>query len=300
MLYFGIGSYPHHETLEELTDEWDQLIPVFIRGQAAKIVHYDPQFGQRKNFLNEYFEKKGFTKVDEFQWTCILSLGSRSGLRSQSVEITLFPKRFDHPDDDHILEELAEDAIRNNTKLIVQEFTGGELTNTFKAIYAKSSSPDTFKRNVLFDITYGSACHCMTDMVKYRPLYDSKGDFINFLLYSEEENIKLIGLNERLDELIKAHFVKKYLEVINKQVDYRRRLKGDTVFFPCAAYNDSSTPDEIMMYLQSQIRPLIEIFDMLGMLPPRKKGIAWNLIEQYRAFDIYEWNTLMIKLVSPN
>ena len=140
----------------------------------------------------------------------------------------------------------------------------------------------------------------MTDMVKYKPLYDSKGDFINFLLYSEEENIKLIGLNERLNELIKAHFIKKYLEVINKQVDYRRRLKGDTVFFPCRAYNDSSTPDEIMMYLQSQIRPLIEIFDMLGMLSSRKKGMAWNLIEQYRAFDIYEWNTLMIKLVSPN
>ena len=284
--YVGIGSCPHTTTLSELTDEWDQILPMFIRGLTAKIFHYDPEFERRQEFMKEYFEANGFTMVDPFHWS------------KDTMEVTLYPKRFEHPDDDHLLEELAEEAIRTNTKLVVQEFTGGSLTELLKATYKKTSSKVNFKRNVLFDITYGTECHCMTNMVKYRPIYDNKGDFVNFLLYDESEIINNIGLSPELNDLIKEYFVKKYLSIVNQQVDYRRRLTGDTVFFACEGYGDTSTPDEIMAYLQRKMIPILDIFDSLGMMTPQKWGITWNLFEMYRSYNIYDWNTTMAKMVN--
>ena len=175
------------------------------------------------------------------------------------------------------LEEMAEEAIRTNTKLVVQEFTGGSLTELLKATFTKTSSKASFKRNVLFDITYGTDCHCMTNMVKYKPLYDEKGDFINFLLYKETDIKNSIGLSPELNHLIKGYFVKQYLSVVNQQVDYRRRLKGDTVLFACEGYGDTSTPDEIMSYLKSKMLPLLDIFDSLGLMTSQKWGQVWNL-----------------------
>ena len=284
--YIGIGSCPHHNTVEEITDAWDQIIPVFIRGKSAKLIHYDPAFERRAQFMDSYFETKGFKKVEEGHWS------------SDLMEVVLHAKAIYHPEHDYILENMAEETIRTDTKLIVQEFTGTELTKTFKAAYERSSSPIDFKRNVLFDITYGTACHCMTDMTKYKPLYNTEGDFINFLLYSEEEILPLIGLSLKADELIKGYYVKKYLAVINQQTDYRRRLNGDTVLFPCAAYNDLSTPDEIMAYLQRQIRPLLEIFNSLGMMTSKKIGLVENLLSMYKDYDVYRWNSAMAGLVN--
>ena len=284
LTYVGIGSCPHHETVEELTDEWDQLIPVFIRGKPAKIIHYDPAFEVREEFLNDYFEMKRFKKVDRFQWA------------SSLMEVVLHSKRFEHPDDDHILEELAEAAIRTDTKLVVQEFTGGELTTSFKAAYAKSSSQHNFKRNVLFDITYENNCHCMTDMTKYMPLYNKDGDFINFLLYTEKEIHNLIDLSTEVNNLIKIYYVKKYLAIINLQVDYRRKLKGDSILFPMNGYSEESTPDEIMACLQSKIKPILSIFNSLGMMSSQKLGISESLLSNYRDYDVYKWNSAMANL----
>jgi len=284
LTYVGIGSCPHHETLEEITDAWDQLIPVFIRGQKAKVIHYDPSFGRREEFIDRYFETKGFKKVEANHWV------------SDLMDVTVNTEAFHHSQDDYILEALAEKAIVTDTKLIVQEFTGTELINSFKAAYEKSSSQENFKRNVLFDITYGTDCNCMTDMTKYKPIYNAQGDFINFLLYSEKDLLPLIGFSTAVNTLIKKYYVKKYLEIINQQVDYRRKLNGSTVLFPCAAYSDSSTPDEIMAYLQSQIRPIIEIFDKLGLMTLKKWDLIQNLLSNYKSYDIYKWNSAMVNL----
>ena len=285
MTYVGIGSCPHATTLQELTDEWDQILPMFIRGLDAKIFHYDPEFERRQEFMKTYFEDKGFTMVDPFHWI------------TGTVEVTLYPKRFEHPDDDHLLEEMAEEAIKTNIKLVVQEFTGGSLTELLKATYKKTSSTSSFKRNVLFDITYGTDCHCMTNMVKYKPLYDEKGDFINFLLYKEADIKSSIGLSPELNDLIKDYFVKQYLSIVNQQVDYRRRLTGDTVLFACDGYGDTSTPDEIMAYLKSKMLPLLDIFDSLGLMTSQKWGQVWNLFEMYKSYNVYDWNTMMVKMV---
>ena len=283
MTYIGIGSCPHAATLAELTDEWDQMIPVFIRGKNAQIIHYDPQFAnpERMGFLDQYFEARRFTKVSEDSWT------------SGSATVTLHAKAINHPDDDGILHEYAEAAIAANTKLVIQEFTGTDLVVTAKELFAKTSSREYFKNNVLIDMTYGTDCHCMTNMVKYKPLYTLEGGFVNMLLYDEAETISHIGESAELNNLIKIYFMKKYLESVNMQVDYRRRLVGGTVLFPCDGYGDTSTPDQIMMYLQRKLRQLFHIFDSLGLMSLERWDTVEVLFARYKSMNIYDWNTKM-------
>jgi len=285
MIYVGIGSCPHVASPEELTDEWDQILPVFIRNTKAEIIHYDPMFERNIEFMKLYFENKGFTYKGDYHWTSTLH------------DVTLLNQQFNHQTDDHILETLAERAIRTNTKLVVQEFTGIELAEIFKKIYMNSPSKNDFKRNILFDITYGQWCNCTTDMVKYKPIYDDDGDFINLLLCSDDEILSYIGLSSEINDLIKSRFIRKYLDLVNRQVDYRRRLQGSTVLFPCDAYNDESSPDVIMNFLQGGLRPILKIFDQLGLLTPQKQGMIDTLFTNYKDYDVYKWNEAMRNLV---
>jgi len=286
MMYVGIGSCPHASSLDELTDEWDQILPVFIRKTRAEIIHYDPMFEHRIEFMKLYFEDKGFTYMGEYQWTSPLHT------------VTLISKRIDHPEDDYILDAHIKEALRNDIKLVVQEFTGTELTQTLKAAYEKTKDSSKFKRDILFDITYGTACHCMTNMVKYKPLYNNNGDFINLLLSSDDEILSHIGASPEIDEFIKIRFVRKYLDLINQQVDYRRRLQGNTVLFPCKSYGDTSSPDVIMAYIKDNLRPILNVLDQLGMITSRKQGLLHNLFINYKDYDVYKWNDAMRNIVS--
>lgn len=283
MTYIGIGSCPHAATLDELTDEWDQMIPVFIRDKNAQIIHYDPQFAkpERMAFLDQYFEARRFTKVSEQSWS------------SGPATVTLHAKAIYHPEDDGILHEYAEAAIAANRKLVIQEFTGTELVVTAKKLFSQTTSRESFKRNVLIDITYGTDCNCGPNMVKYKPLYTQEGGFVNMLLYDEAETISYIGESTELNSLIKIYFMKKYLETVNMQVDYRRRLVGGTVLFPCDAYGDTSTPDQIMMHLQRKLRQLLHIFDSLGLMTRERWDNVELLFARYKIINVYDWNTKM-------
>lgn len=286
MMYVGIGSCPHALSLDELTDEWDQILPVFIRKTKAEIIHYDPMFEHRIEFMKLYFEDKGFTYMGNYQWTSPLHT------------VTLISKRIDHPEDDFILDAHIKEALRNDIKLVVQEFTGTELTQTLKAAYEKTKDSSKFKRDILFDITYGTACHCMTNMVKYKPLYNNNGDFINLLLSSDDEILSHIGASPEIDEFIKIRFVRKYLDLVNQQVDYRRRLQGNTVLFPCKSYGDTSSPDVIMAYIKDNLRPILNVLNQLGMITSRKQGLLHNLFINYKDYDVYKWNDAMRNIVS--
>jgi hypothetical protein len=286
MMYVGIGSCPHALSLDELTDEWDQILPVFIRKTKAEIIHYDPMFEHRIEFMKLYFEDKGFTYMGNYQWTSPLHT------------VTLISKRIDHPEDDYILDAHIKEALRNDIKLVVQEFTGTELTQTLKAAYEKTKDSSKFKRDILFDITYGTACHCMTNMVKYKPLYNNNGDFINLLLSSDDEILSHIGASPEIDEFIKIRFVRKYLDLVNQQVDYRRRLQGNTVLFPCKSYGDTSSPDVIMAYIKDNLRPILNVLNQLGMITSRKQGLLHNLFINYKDYDVYKWNDAMRNIVS--
>jgi hypothetical protein len=283
MTYVGIGSCPHAATLAELTEEWDQMVPVFIRDKNAQIIHYDPQFAnpERAAFLDQYFNARSFTKMSENSW----SLGP--------MTVTLHAKAIYHPEDDNILHEYAESAISTNTKLLIQEFTGTDLVLTAKKLFSQTTSRESFKSNVLVDMTYGTDCHCGTNMVKYKPLYTQEGNFINMLLYDESEIISYIGESTELNKLIKIYFMKKYLETVNMQVDYRRRLVGGTVLFPCDGYGDTSTPEQVMAYLQKKLRQLLHVFDSLGLMTRERWDTVELLFARYKIINVYDWNTKM-------
>ena len=87
--------------------------------------------------------------------------------------------------------------------------------------------------------------------------------------------------------------MKKYLETVNMQVDYRRRLVGGTVLFPCDAYGDTSTPDQIMMHLQRKLRQLLHIFDSLGLMTRERWDNVELLFARYKIINVYDWNTKM-------
>jgi len=285
-MYVGIGSCPHASSLDEITDEWDQILPVFIRKTKAEIIHYDPMFERQNEFMKLYFEDKGFTYMGNYRWTSPLHT------------VTLISKRIDHPEDDYILDAHIKEALRNDIKLVVQEFTGTGLTQTLKTAYEKTKDSSKFKRDILFDITYGTACHCMTNMVKYKPLYDNNGDFINLLLSSDDEILSHIGASPEIDEFIQIRFVRKYLDLVNQQVDYRRRLQGNTVLFPCESYGHTSSPDVIMAYIKESLRPVLNVLDQLGMITSRKQGLLDNLFINYKDYDVYKWNDAMRNIVS--
>lgn len=299
--YLGIGSAPHARSVDMYDDIWDQLIPVFVRDQAHKtrrIIHFDPAFTYSIEFAKIYFAtyypELIYHKMDTYH-----------RFTSSRIEVFLveepleFKNKFYEREENHewFVEALSNSVLENNGQLVVQDFTGREMDDVFKRVYEKSSDKALFKRKVLFDITYGHAS-CMTDLTKNKPIYDSKGDFMNFLLYSPREIIIAIGKNERLDQLIKEHFVKKFRESLNiHHVNYRRRSKGETCLYKCDLYNDTSKPELIMGYLQNELADNFLILKELGAFTDEKEHEYRYLMKYYERVNMYDWNTAVSRLV---
>ena len=88
MTYVGIGSCPHASTLQELTDEWDQILPVFIRELKAIIFHYDPAFefinkNRRMNFDACIYLTDGYAPAPTIRPRCnllyVITPGGQTG-----------------------------------------------------------------------------------------------------------------------------------------------------------------------------------------------------------------------------
>ena len=91
MTYVGIGSCPHASTLEELTDEWDQILPVFIRESKATIFHYDPAFEYKQEFMKQYFEAKGFDTTAMYR-DYLTELEAGIALDTSSANLSFAPR----------------------------------------------------------------------------------------------------------------------------------------------------------------------------------------------------------------
>ena len=299
--YLGIGSAPHARTIDNFDDVWDQLVPVFVREQAQKtrrIIHFDPAFTHSIDFVKTYFTANYpeliYNKMDSYHRF------TSTRLEVLIVEEALeYKNKFYEREETHewFLDELSARVLENNNHLVVQDFTGRELDDVFKRVYEKSSDKGRFKRKVLFDITYGHAS-CMTDLTKNRPIYDSNGDFMNFLLYSPREIVISIGKNARLDQFIKEHYVKKFRDTLNlHHVNYRRRTKGDTCLNKCDLYSDSSKPHIIMGYLQSELADIFLILKELGAVSAEKEHEYRYLMKYYDQVNMYDWNTAVNRLI---
>jgi hypothetical protein len=300
-VYVGIGSCPHARTLDEYTDSWNQILPVFVRDvltitkQPVRILHFDPAFGyhkERVDFVREYFESTGLNLVHD---------PTTNTWSNERIAIMLSDKPFNHTDqhmdaeksDDWFLENLATHCILTDAKLIVQEFTGRDLDVVLKTAFRKSPFQKKFKNNILFDITYGTASSCSTDLTKYKPFYDTRQNFYNLLLYTPDELKRYIGLHPMIDSYIKRYFTKQYETILNNyHVDYRRRTRGEPCLFKNELYTDTSEADYIMELLEEELCALIPIFKGLKVVTPEKVLVLSNLFENYKNYkgnDLYKW-----------
>ena len=71
-VYVGIGSCPHAQTLVDYTDDWNQILPVFVRDileiteLPVRILHFDPAFeyhSDRIEFLKSYVESTSLSFI---------------------------------------------------------------------------------------------------------------------------------------------------------------------------------------------------------------------------------------------
>jgi hypothetical protein len=309
-VYVGIGSCPHAKTLAEYTDSWNQILPVFVRDvltitkQPVRILHFDPAFEyhvDRVDFVKEYFESTGLNLVYDpkaLTWS------------NDRVSITLCGKPFNHTDqyrsseksDDWFLEDLATHCISVDAKLVVQEFTGGDLDVVLKTAFRKSPFQKKFKNTILFDITYGTASSCQTDMAEYKPFYDTRQNFYNLLLCTPDELKRYIGLHPRVDSYIKRYFTIQYETILNNyHVDYRRRTRGEPCLFKNELYTDVSEPEYIMELLEAELCSLIPIFQGLGVVTQEKLSLLLDLFKNYKVYtgnDMYKWYNLAKSVIA--
>lgn len=288
--YIGIGSKNHFSELEKFTPEVDQILPCFLNAVPGtiRIIHFDPFFAPEhdKGFLDMYFKSKGFEKPDEYTWLT----------PDHRIEVLIICQQFT---DNTFLSRMIDQAIRYSTKLVVQKYNGEELVPLFKKIYSQYSeqSKEYIKKNVLFDITYGSDCQCMTNMKIHAPMLDNAGDFYNFVLYDEHEILDSIGILPKMDELIKKYYTAKLSKVLNdNHVNYRRATRGESHMFPSMYYPANCEPYVIMKYLLEEIGSILQIFNKLGILTDEKKQIYNLYSANYIETELYAWYMEMTKL----
>jgi hypothetical protein len=290
--YIGIGSKNRYSDLEKFTPEVDQILPCFLSTVKGTIraIHFDPFFAPEHDngFLDMYFKAKGFRKSDNYIWIT----------PDDRIEVTVIPKSFD---DNKFLYRMIYQAIKYSTKLVVQRYTGHELVPLFKEMYSHYSEEHKqyIKKNVLFDITYGSDCHCMTNMKEHAPMVDKAGNFYNFVVYSEQEILDSIGILPNMDRLIQKYYTSKLSTVLNENhVNYRKTIRGEYQMFPSTKYPLECRPQVIMDYLLSEVASILQVLDKLGVLTDEKKQIYRVYSTNYMDMDVYKWYSGMAKLIT--
>jgi hypothetical protein len=221
----------------------------------------------------------------------------RSG--DHRIEVLIFDRYFHHQNpnrgenDDWFLNKLNENILASDTKLIVQEYTGYDLKDIRGNLFRTSSNPDKFKKRILYDVTYGEDCHCMTDLTKYKPFYDKEGNFINVALLNETDLLKVIGTNKEIDDIVKKHFITKLKKIINdNHVNYRRRLlnMGDNLF-RTPQYGNNASPDEIMSHIKKEVLEIIHLLSRFNFMTPNKDQLLHIVMTRYQEIDPYKWQS---------
>ena len=146
-------------------------------------------------------------------------------------------------------------------------------------------------------MTFGTDTGCCTDMTKAQAFYDSNGELLNFHFATDAEVKRWIGISSRLDALLQIKYRIKYFQTLNSMhVDYRRKLKGDTVMYGSPEYSNESSPEEIMNVLQTSLRTSIDILQRLVVVD---MGKVDDLFRNYKNQDPYKWYDSMIKILRP-
>ena len=293
--YLGIGSCPHVLEGQKLDPNVDQLIPqcltefIVQMKKPMRIVHIDPAFDRYKPFLDTYFKDYNVISV-EFQ----------HGYRwmNDSLDILIIPDRIEHKDHLWFFEGLVDIVLNTKGKLLIQEYTGYEVKDLHQKLYESCSQKEKYKRRVLLDMTYGTDTGCCTDMLKAQPFYDYNGDFLNLQFMTDADAKRWVGISLKLDELLRKKYTTHYLQTLNSiHVDYRRKLKGDTLMYGSSEYTEASSPDEIMVVLQKRLSTSLELLLLLRGVDAESKQKFEQLCKDYKMYDPYKWYDMMNKLM---
>jgi hypothetical protein len=167
-----------------------------------------------------------------------------------------------------------------------------------------NNQKDLFLKHVLFDVSYGTVesygpdeFFCHPKMTKYFPVYTPDGTFYNFQFYTPQELRDLIGIDDYINNIIKLILMKQYKEIINKDhLNYRRKIKGDTLAHQFPEYNELTSPDDIMQIIINKLNVIIIVFEMLGLMNEEKKKQIDNLFTNYYEHEPYNWFGKMINM----
>ena len=285
--YLGIGSKNRYDDIEKLTPDLDQILPPFLDKVKTRIrcIHVDPRFSEDNGFLKAYFALKKF-KQYYGSWVS----------HDNRIEVIIVSEYFENSD---ILRQLMVQAVEHKTRLVVQKYTGEQMLNVFKSLYSTFdiSHQAYIRNNVLFDITYGADCGCMTLMTQHEPLMDNRGCFYNFTLYDETQIIGSIGLHPKMDELIKRYVTAKLSQVLNEDhVNYRKATRSEALMFPSTEYSVGATPEMIMDVLLHKVKVILGILKRLGSLTSEKQDLFNKYSQNYKTMDMYTWYSDMTKL----
>ena len=306
--YLGIGSCPHVGKPEDLTLKNDQLLPPFVRdrlqkeGERIQIVHIDPVFRDHWGFLRQYFAYNlpgSIYSTDD---------GTIQIWDTDRVQVICASTRYHHPnpphsdeDDTWFLESLTDEALASGYQMVYQEYTGYYTRSLFKKLY--STCDDSLKRRfqnqILFDVSYGYDVGCSTDMEKHKPIYQSDGTFLNILLCSNEELFEKLDQHPTIRKIMIKNLILDYRDVLNTiHVDYRRTMNGDMVFHPgIYGYDDTSSPDEIMMILQAHLKKTLPLLVKTGIFSQDDLRKLETYFQEYRSMDKYKWYEKVSSLV---
>ncbi len=302
-IYIGIGTSARTLVLDEYNDDINQIYPIFMRtlfeGKSKLLVHFDLELGSinQRTFIEQYLSVNKFINMSPGFWYS----------PKENCKAILICDNISVEDRFTILNKISRTTLRTNAKVIAQEFSGRELLPSFRQFFQQefsSKDKEVLRNNVVWDITYGQNCHCMTPLTKYKPImkdwttskdgtviYDKNSqNFFNIWSYSNEELTKYINYSSEVDKILYEHFYKEFRNIIDTHhVNYRRKLVGDTLLTTTDAYNERSSPDEIMEYIIKQLDPLISIlFRMSSMTHQEKDTFVLNLVS-YKRCNPYKW-----------
>jgi len=296
-----IGSAVRNENLDEYIPKIQQILPPFLDlTMPTRLINFDPRFDTQFLFLHQYFDSKqiGFIHDD--------SEGVHIWRSEDNIiEVIIINYEFNYSSDEWFLQGLIDSALAINVKLIVQDYTGNDTSDIFKQLFNQSNNKDAFKKNILFDFTYGNN-HCDVDLEKYKPIVDSDGNFINIMLMTVDELMPLLHSHPMIDEHIHSYYIKKYREIVNIiPVDYRRKMNNVTGFVGFNnLYTINNSFEEIINILKIELEPVIKIFRHVGLMNPEKEILLNELITNYKNYtlttkpDIYWWSVQFYKISS--
>jgi len=312
LISLNIGSSPRTTILKDFTPELDQLLPMFIlkeietTSRPIRIIHLDNFTERNLPFLHEYFSSYGSRGLNfKHDASSGINIWTTDDHRIEVIFlfVDFYYSNFDYTDyqysnDRWFLEHMIDFTFKSNSQLIVQQYTGNELTNIFKDLYQKNTNKELFKNKILFDITYGIDCGCMTDMSKFYPIYMPDGNFCNILLYDYDDFINIIGINDKINETVKNYFFKQYKKDIdNHHINYRRKIIDNTLLHQTDEYNESSPPELIMDILIGKLQFSVRIFEMIGILNTDTIAKINDLFSNYKSYDMYKWREIMLNIL---